>query len=88
MSETKPNIPAEILYHFIEGQLELEPEHYPYTVAQITALETKVKANTAADRCRIGNTAGSALDLHGTVRVQRSRAGKSAFSAFTLTEYK
>ncbi len=48
MSETKPNTPAEILYHFIEGQLELElePEHYPYTVAQITALETKVKANT------------------------------------------
>ena len=44
MSETKPNTPAEILYHFIEGQLELEPEHYPYTVAQITALETKVKA--------------------------------------------
>ncbi|WP_455522221.1 hypothetical protein [Ruminococcus sp.] len=46
MNETKPNTPAEILYHFIEGQLELEPEHYPYTVAQITALETKVKANT------------------------------------------
>ena len=46
MSETKPNTPAEILYHFIAGQLELEPEHYPYTVAQITALETKVKANT------------------------------------------
>lgn len=46
MNETKPNTPAEILYHFIEEQLELEPEHYPYTVAQITALETKVKANT------------------------------------------